>query len=558
MMQPWSIFLRYWPSRRGGVLAAVFFLVGPVSAEEHATQPHPTEARGGVVSVTPGNTQPLLPGDRRLMRVVFPDTDALVLGAKINGTAHQMLRRLFATGKAAGNSGDLYENRDRGHSRLSAAAYPQLTHIVYDDTLRSQGQDYGLGLTMLFDAPLIGNSSTAVTGGAIWRSLPRLALTTPGGADLLYQNYASGQIHVYPEHRDHDPERGDLFPANTPYMLISQGSSGSDRPHLEALVMILAAFRPDTKEALRQAGLIASTVQMVYRRARVGVRSRAAYLSGAAHPTVFRARDIALARMVGLANAIKPDEIPPMVRLKVLEESKAEEGVDFFGEGLSEALFDTPSAIARVWRSRAGRRSMIVTAADTRDPNGRDLQFEWVMLRGDPGRVRITPLTPDGRYAQIEMDWQAPLPTPGAPDTLSHRIDIGVFANNGIHDSAPAFISILLPRHETRVYEAGPDGALRINSIDRGAAAGVYADPLLFPELPWRDQYQYDAAGKFTGWVRYRSEQISEYDAVGARIMARDTQGAPVETTPMRYPIERDKDGSVRLWEEVVPVMAGQ
>jgi hypothetical protein len=410
--------------------------------------------------------------------------------------------------------------------------------------------DYGLAQTMLFDAPLIGNSSTALTDRVLWRSQPRLALSTPGGAQMLFQNYASGQIHVYPEHRDHDPELGDLLSANTPYVLITQGSSGSDLPHLEALAMILAALRPDTKAVLRDTGLIAPTVQMVYRRARVGVRSRDAYLSGAAHPSVFRASDIALARMVSLANAIRPDGVPPMVRLQVLQESVAVEGVDYFGTGLSEVLFDTASAIARIWRSRVGRRSMVVTAADTVDPNGRDLRFDWVLLRGDPDRVRITPLTSDGRYAQIEMDWQDPRPAPGSPDILSHRIDIGVFANNGAHDSAPAFVSVLLPRHERRVYETGPDGAPRILSIDRSRTDAIYADPLLFPEASWRDLYQYDKAGQLSGWARHRAERVYEYDVDGRQIP--DGAGSGSAKVSVRYLIEREEDGIPHLREELV------
>lgn len=494
--------------------------------------------------MSPGNTVPSGPGGRRLVRVGHVATDAPVLGPDKTGPAHQMLRRLVATGQAAGNVGDLYENRDRGHSRLPAKDHPQLTRVFYDDALRIQGLDYGLGLTMLFDAPLIGNSSTAQTGGPLWRSLPRLALTTPGGPQRLFQNYAAGQIHVYPEHRDHDPERGDLIPANTPYMLISQGSSGSDRAHLEALAMILAAFRPDTKAFLKQSGLIAPTVQMVYRRARAGVRSRAAYLSGSAHPTAFRASDIDLVRMVGLANAIPPGAVPPMVRLQVLEETGAREGVDYFGEGLSERLFDTPSAIARIWRSRAGRRSMLVSAADTADPNGRPLRFDWVLLRGDPDAVRITPLTPDGRYAQIVIAWQEARPAPGTPGILSSRVDIGVFANNGAHDSAPAFVSVLLPRHERRDYETGPDDALRVLRIDRGRNAAAYADPLLFPATPWEDRYEYDALGEPAGWMRVRPGGVTRYDAQGARMRKGNGVAGPV-----RYPVDREKSGRLRLTE---------
>ncbi|NRB36811.1 MAG: hypothetical protein HRU31_19250, partial [Rhodobacteraceae bacterium] len=445
------------------------------------------QERFGAALLTPDNTIGLDNTVRRGARIVFETREAPVLGPDQNTPGHQLLRQLVASGLAAGNRGDLYENRDRGHSRLPFGAHPQMTYVVYDGALEGQGVDYGLAQVMLFDAPLIGNSSTAVTG-PIWRSQPRLALTSPGGARTLYQNYVSGQIHVYPEHRDHDPERGDLLPANTPYVLISQGSSGSDQAHLEALVMIMAAFRPDTKARLLETGLIAPTVQMVYRRARNGIGTRDAYLSGAAHPSVFSADGINLAAMVGLANAITPDAVPPLVRLEVLEETTPLPGVDYFGDGLSEMLFDTPSAIARIWRSKEGTRRMVVTAADTVDPNGRDLTFDWVLLRGDPEQVRITPLTADARYALIEIGWQDPRPAPGTPDILSARIDLGVFANNGAYDSAPGFISVLLPRHETRLYELAPEGGKHPVEITRAAAEEIYFDPMIFPVLPWSDQ----------------------------------------------------------------------
>jgi len=333
--------------------------------------------------------------------------------------------------------------------------------------------------------------------------------------------------------------------------------------------MILAAFRPDTKAFLRDTGLIAPTVQMVYRRARVGVRSRAAYLSGGAHPSVFRASDISLGRMIGLANAIAPDAVPPMVRLQMLQETVAQEGTDYFGDGLSEVLFDTPSAIARIWRSRQGRRSMVVSAADTSDPNGRDLQFEWVVLRGDPAKVTVTvtPLTPNGSHAHISLDWQDPLPVPGAPDIISSRIDIGVFANNGVYDSAPAFISVLLPHHETRIYQPGPGGVPRIVSLDRSLANGFYADPGLFPKMPWRDDYRYDAVGLPTGWTRHSTRKDTEetteenstaYTSVGHRILTRDGAGAPLETVPVRYVFEQKKDARPRLREQPVAPVAKQ
>ena len=398
---------------------------------------------------------------------------AAVLGPGQKDAAAQLLRRLHARGQAAGHWGDLYDNRDRDHSTLDPADYPQLTFLDYGPALQARRVDYGPAGRLILDRPVIGNSSTAVTDRVLWRSQARLLLTAPGGANTLWRAYRAGQIHVYPEHRDHDPEHGDLIPANTPYFVVSQGSSSSDRAHLRVLLMILAALRPETKALLHEQGLLAPTIQMIYRRSRTPVVSRAAYLSGLAHPSVFDGRTLNAARAVSLANAILPGDVPPVVALEVLEESRPLPGA------AEERLFDTPAAIARVWRSDAGRREMLVSAEGTRDPAGRALTFDWVLLRGDPDRVRITPLE-GGARARIVLDWQAARPVPGAEAVLSPRIDIGVFAHNGVHDSAPSFVSVLMPRHEGRQYETDPDGAPRL--VARKSAPGIYADPVIFPD----------------------------------------------------------------------------
>ena len=122
------------------------------------------------------------------------------------------LQRLVARGQAAGNAGDLYDNRDRGHSALRPGKRTQLTHVIYGKAARDAGLDYGLNTGVLFDQPTFGNSSTAIKG-PLWRSQPRFAMTTGGGAQQLWQLYANNHVYVFPEHRDHDPTHGDVFPA---------------------------------------------------------------------------------------------------------------------------------------------------------------------------------------------------------------------------------------------------------------------------------------------------------------------------------------------------------
>ena len=234
---------------------------------------------------------------------------------------------------------------------------------------------------------------------------------------------------------------------------------------------------------------------MVFRRSLQNVTSREAYLSGDAHPAAFEGFEINPARMVRLANSIAPDAIPPEVRIRVTAEELGTEGRDFFGIGLSEQLFDTPSAVARIWRSRAGQRVIEVSAEDTTDPNGRELAFEWRLLQGDPARVRIEP-SEDGRQARITLDWHDPFPISDDNPLVTARVDIGVFASNGVHDSAPAILSWYFPPEEARSYVPGPDGAPQVAAIDYAARPDAYADPMLIARADWRDEYHWAPDGR--------------------------------------------------------------
>ena len=528
------------------------------SAPPSLPPPVPAPAPNGVAEVSAANTRWNPESERLEPRFALPErpVSATVLPpARPEEAARDLLADHYAAGRAAGNHGDLYDNRDRGHSALAPEAFPQLTHIAYAPAARAADVDYGLNDRLLFDRITFGNSSTALTGGALWRSLPRFALTRPDGTGpmRLWQNWAANHLYVYPAHQDYGHAAGDLFPANTPYLIVSRGSSGSDRPFLKAVAMILAAFRPDTKARLAEEGLVVPTVQFVFRRSLQNVRSREAYFSGDAHPAAFEAYHVNLARMVSLANAIAADAIPAEVRIAVVEEELGREGVDYFGEGLTEQLFDTPSAVARIWRSTTGRRSMIVSAEGSRDANGRPLAFHWRLLQGDPGKVAIEPLD-GGVRARITLDWHDPFRISEANDQLTARVDIGVFAHNGAHDSAPAILSWYFPPNETRTYEAGPDGAPRIAAVDYAdpAKAEVYADPLLLPRIGWRDVHAYDVAGRPAGWTRHWPEggpPPAAYAASGARVLTADAEGRPDRTEPVTYSLARRPDGTLVVEE---------
>ena len=521
----------------------------PGAGPDAEPAPEPAPIRDATALVSAANTAWDPEAERLRPRFAFPARPGgAVLGPGPKTAARDLLTEHVRRGRAAGNAGDLYDNRDRGHSRLSARDHPQVTATAYSAAARAAEVDYGLADRILFDRPTFGNSSTAITAGPYWRSLPRQAMTEPDGAGpmRLWQTAAANATYVYPAHKDFGEEQGDLFPANTPYVLVSRGSSGSDQPFLEAIAMILAALKPETKARAVEAGMLNSTVQMVFRRSLQNVRSRESYFSADAHPAAFEAWQINLARMVSLAQSIRPGDLPAEARIRAVEEDLGTEGVDFFGEGLSERLFDTPQAAARIWRSTQGRRSMVLSAEDSRDANGRALKFDWRLLQGDPDKVTIEPLD-GGARARVTLDWHEPFPISKDNPVKSSRVDIGVFANNGVHDSAPAILSWTFPSRETRVYAAGPDGAPRIVSVDYAdpAKAGVYADPLLYPRADWRDAYRYAADGTPLGWTRVRDGAETVFGPDGARA---ETGAGGI----LRYPLVPRPDGTLAVEEQAL------
>ena len=454
------------------------------------------------------------------------DTSLPIVSGTADDPGAALLRSLDGRGSASGFQDILYDNRDRGHSRLDPELFPRLHHLKYGIELQASSFDYGLAGAIQYPVIVFGNSSTAVTGGPHARSQTRLAMTRPGEAARNAQLYRSNHIYVYPEHRDYD--RFDRYPARWPYHIVSQGSSGSDQPVLRAVAATLAAFREDTRAALRERGLVAPTVEMVLRRNLRHVLSVEDYLRGAAHRPVVQKDELRPARMVAHAAALRPEDIPPMVIIDVIEE---EFGARAGLAGLDERLFDTPSAVARIWRDFSHTKEILVSAESTEDPNGRSLTFSWQLLQGDPSRVTTA-------TARISIDWHDAFDAPGLQraggrDRQTSRVDIGVFADNGRTQSAPAFVSVAFPTHQRRTYTADVAG-WRLASIDYDAEGrGDYFDPFLYWTAGWRDTAVYDDAGTLTAWRRAFSGDTSgemevPAEAASGTYVLRGRGGRPV------------------------------
>ncbi len=464
------------------------------------------------------------------------------------GPAAERVREWFNDDTASGNFGDLYVNRDDGHSPLTVTNFPGLTPVVYSVEARQHRSHLSLPNT-LFEQPLLGNSSMSMVSGPFWRSLPRAVVTDPIQPLAAFRYYVSNQSWFFPEHKDYDPDTGDLFPANTPYCVISQGSSYSDQPFMQAFAASMASFQPATKRLLITRKLLAPTLQMIFRATQKTVKNPEDYLTAAAHPVVFDASNLSVTSMVEMAHAMKPEEVPPLVALRTVTDAQAEPGIDFF-DMRPEGLFDTPCCIARVVRGMARERRMTIEAAAS--SNQRDLKYQWVVLQGDPKKIGIKTLNETGSRVEITVAYHGTFrlqEAGGAPSAMSSsRVDIGCFVKAGPYYSAPSFVSLYYLPNEERVYR--DDG--QILSVDYANAAHRYADPVLTLQKSWKDLYEYDTQGHLTGWYRTRSGgQPERFTYKGHKVLDTDKQNRPVKACVVQY-MPRQTGG-----ENAPPVLTG-
>jgi hypothetical protein len=535
--------LRKEPRFQAAVKKAAEPLAGPAQGWKYQVEPE--AIRDGQVLVTEKNTA-WDPRTGTFVSLFKLDKEATAAKpvAEGFGKVGDLLRKWYKEGAAAGNHGDLYDNHDSDHANMGYGLFPQLTRVEFSEEAKRRQLHHGLQRFFLYNAICIGNSSTALTSGPFWRCQGRHALTQPGVPSLLYLQYRSNHLYVYPEHRDHDPGHngadgkghGDVFPANHPYMIISQGSSGSDVAFLNSLAATLAALRPEVKRELAAAGMLMPALQMIFRMSNKMVVKPEDYLTGKAHPTVFDGPQIDAEKMVAMAHDLTTDELPPVVQLKVVEEDESVLGRDYFDVAPRERLFDTPCAIARVVKSSKYLRRMVVSAAESKDLRNKPLTYHWVVLRGDAERIRINKLDDAGSKVELLVPYHERRPIAPKSELESNRVDIGVFVHNGTYYSAPAMVSFTYLDNEKRTY----DEKQRIRAVDYTDAAvkNNYVDPLLDFPKDWRDEYRYADDGTLQGWTRIRGEKKEEFNAQGQIVVRAGAEGRRVKTYRLRYVAE--------------------
>ena len=327
----------------------------------------------------------------------------------------------LAVASAGGNTGDLYMNRDGGHSPLRIEQFPGITPLRLDKEGRDRHMDMDIP-NLLVPYPLFGNCSRAYTQGAAWRSMPRALLTADArhlGAMMKF--YLSNQTWVFPANADIAPigKNGDVFASIAPYWIATAGRSYSDIPYLSAALQASRSFHADVKREIVRRGLLAPTIQTLIRKSLRGVADEAAYLSPAAHPTAFPANGVDVARLVSAAGAMTEASIPPLAVIAVSADAPAAK------PPFPELTYATAFAWAYVLRSDDMRRTFRIRAKGSSE-------YRFAQTHGAGVKVVVDQTAGDEALVVIDRAGMSP----------TNRVDIAVFGRNpGTGWGAPSYVS---------------------------------------------------------------------------------------------------------------------
>lgn len=288
------------------------------------------------------------------------------------------------------------------------------------------------------------------------------------------------------------------------------------------------------------------TIQMIMRRTRVSSDNE--YLtSPLAHPSAFDEYDNWLS-MAQMANAITLDKIPPFAKLRLISDTYGGiRGQDYFDTIDVHPHFQTPASIAFVWRNFHHTQTVRVSAADSYDVNGYPLTYTWSVIRGEPSRVRITPLNDQKTEVRIEIDYHPSRQIVPDEPRVSSLVVIGLFAHNGFYYSAPTYVTSYTQPNETRTYDLKSKKLTEIQyQINKDMIL-----PVSINKAWGRDTFNYTPAGALNGWNRVKAGIEYDFTQEGYQIISWYTDGTPEYVQNVSYYQKLSEDMHLLDWDVI-------
>ena len=332
------------------------------------------------------------------------------------------MMQLEAAPTNAPNDGDIYVNRDGGHSRLKVRDFPGLTAVTLDSLAQKGGHHLGFPDT-LYPYPVFGNASQAYVYGPYWRSFPRAYMTTLATKIKdACRYYLSNQLWVYPANADIAPvgTNGDVFASVAPYWLVTAGRSWSDQYYLRAALEVSRSLDREVKAEIVRRRPLAPTVQTLIRKSLKAVTNAEDYVSARAHPTALPPKGLDLRRLKKSAADFRVEDIAPVVVLAIVADAPAET------PELPELTYASPCAAAFVLRAADTNRFFTVVA------QGADA-YEFGLVHDERGAAAIVERAPDRVRLKVDRTLL----------TVTNRVDLAVFARAPSGElGAPSYVSI--------------------------------------------------------------------------------------------------------------------
>lgn len=332
-----------------------------------------------------------------------------------------LARLKFATGRVDTWTGDLYMNRDGGHSPIEVSDYPGLTEVRFDAEGRRRGLDRNAP-NVLYPYPTFGNCSMAIVNTPYWRSIPRALMTTEARQlKTMEKLYLSNQFWVFPSNQDTLPvgTNGDVFASIAPYWLTTAGRSFSDKPYVRAALLASGSLKKDVKKEIVRRHLLAPTIQTLIRKSLSAVANEADYLSFKAHPTAFPPNGIDTNRLIAAARKLSLAAIPPIVGVVAELAPPKDDPV------WPELTYRSTCAWGYVFRAEDKIRSCIIRARGAKE-------FRFVHTHGLNVEVKVEPIALNAARITIDRTKMSPV----------NRVDIAIFGRNpGTDWGAPSYVS---------------------------------------------------------------------------------------------------------------------
>lgn len=341
--------------------------------------------------------------------------------------------------------------------------------------------------------------------------------------------YTNNVLRIEPaEPSEWNPARRiDRLPFASPLQLVV-GPATEDRAAAEAALTTVSTSMPANVRAyFARHHLMAPLLQRMIRRYRPGISNETQYVTFAAHPCVWQAKDFDLARLASAARNLTSNDVPMMANLIPVYEGFKENPIRCaaplvdYPDPRPEQTYATPFCAAIVLRALEQRRKFRFTAVGYPFRDGK-VNFKWVG-RGvgvGPLHGQRTRYPPERGHADLVLGWGA------------GRREVLLFARYGNGPwGPPSVVSFYGVPNEKRQYDK--DG--RILSVEYLARKDVI--PQLYQNKPWKDVFDRDALGDIVCFLRTRAGQFHDerFSMTGECVVETYAGDLPKETRKVRY-----------------------